>query len=628
MTAEQPTFMQRCINWLKTRVDKLRGVDTQAADEVDILARKFVSTFNLNKGNGTQKTRYALSGKKSVITQGMTEQERYEILKDKKIALTAKADNAKLDSILSKLERDGNNVSYESVKVRDKIKLFRKIGEEFGIFKEYSNKDISLSFEYSKGSLEESAYKQKRNFNSFAKMLTCFDAVIENAVGIEVHNRNEQGYKTDMTLKEVYVLASAFEDGGEIVPVKLEVKEFTDKQNTLYIAIALESIKKDEVVAQGNTNNGVTQYPRSSNISISDLLRNVNPLDESFYKYIPKMFFEGENTPKKRYALSSTHADGVDLIDNYTEKQYNDFGWARVNGVLSYRENGNFRTKYGEIKSGKQSGVHKTSKGEIIVAVNDMEKGKFGINNVLVFAKGSYENYKITRVIRLKSNSETHLDIVRGFIYEYENDTNAQTRYTLEELYGEELIKQYDSRDFDDYRTSKARARARGRGTQSVGSKQDSGIGAIGKGNTDSDSDNGVKRQYALSAVDSDGKALSKEQQDYFKDSKMRDEDGNLLVVYHRTPNEFTIFDIKKSNINNWYREGFYFSDNQEVAKTYGRKLMRLYLDIKNPYIPTADKILDSGEVEFAPSFIEDFKNRFSEAQNDKSLLPHTVTEI
>ena len=50
LTAEQPTFMQRCINWLKTRVDKLRGVDTQAADEVDMLARKFVSTFNLNKG--------------------------------------------------------------------------------------------------------------------------------------------------------------------------------------------------------------------------------------------------------------------------------------------------------------------------------------------------------------------------------------------------------------------------------------------------------------------------------------------------------------------------------------------------------------------------------------------------
>ncbi len=39
------------------------------------------------------------------------------------------------------------------------------------------------------------------------------------------------------------------------------------------------------------------------------------------------------------------------------------------------------------------------------------------------------------------------------------------------------------------------------------------------------------KTQYSLS--DSDGKQLSKEQQDYFKDSKLRDENGNLKVMYH-----------------------------------------------------------------------------------------------
>lgn len=117
-------------------------------------------------------------------------------------------------------------------------------------------------------------------------MLTCFDEVVENAIGIEAHNRNSEGYKVDLTLKEVYVLASAFEDGNDIIPVKLEVKEFSDKKNTLYIAIALESIKKDEIVGQGNTENGVTQYPTSFDISIADLLKNVNPLDKNFLKYI------------------------------------------------------------------------------------------------------------------------------------------------------------------------------------------------------------------------------------------------------------------------------------------------------------------------------------------------------
>ena len=38
------------------------------------------------------------------------------------------------------------------------------------------------------------------------------------------------------------------------------------------------------------------QYRPSSNISIADLLRNVNPSDESFYKYIPKMFFEEKSS--------------------------------------------------------------------------------------------------------------------------------------------------------------------------------------------------------------------------------------------------------------------------------------------------------------------------------------------
>ena len=40
-----------------------------------------------------------------------------------------------------------------------------------------------------------------------------------------------------------------------------------------------------------------------------------------------------------------------------------------------------------------------------------------------------------------------------------------------------------------------------------------------------------VKGQFSLS--DSDGKQLSKGQQDYFKDSKMRDDNGNLKVMYH-----------------------------------------------------------------------------------------------
>lgn len=273
----------------------------------------------------------------------------------------------------------------------------------------------------------------------------------------------------------------------------------------LYIAIALDSITKDGVSEQGNTNYGVTQNSRPSNISISELLKNINPKDESFYKYIPKMFFESKNDTQKRYALSVVDSDNVDLIDNYTEKQYNDFGWARVNGVLSHRENGDFKAKYRKIKSGTQKEIHRTANGEIIVAVNDMENGKFGVNNVLVFAKGSYENYKITKVVRLKSNNETHLEVIRGFIYEYEKDTNTKTRYVLEDLYGEEVIGQYNSGDFDDYRTLKKKVWRRKRGDESGGIDGDNQSMSNGRGDTRENKDNEIDRgQYALNTKGSD----------------------------------------------------------------------------------------------------------------------------
>lgn len=74
-------------------------------------------------------------------------------------------------------------------------------------------------------------------------------------------------------MKNVFVLASAFVDGEDIVPVKLEIKEFSDKENALYVAIALESIKKDGIVKQEVAENGVArQYSPPSNISIAEIL--------------------------------------------------------------------------------------------------------------------------------------------------------------------------------------------------------------------------------------------------------------------------------------------------------------------------------------------------------------------
>lgn len=88
---------------------------------------------------------------------------------------------------------------------------------------------------------------------------------------------------------------------------------------------------------------------------------------------------------------------------------------------------------------------------------------------------------------------------------------------------------------------------------------------------------------------DSEGNELSQKQQEFFKDSKVIDERGNLKVMYHGTPNgTFTVFN-----------DGTYFTENKEYADLYQNpaasmlsvkktsnapKTYEVYLNIKKPF--------------------------------------------
>ena len=91
--------------------------------------------------------------------------------------------------------------------------------------------------------------------------------------------------------------------------------------------------------------------------------------------------------------------------------------------------------------------------------------------------------------------------------------------------------------------------------------------------------------RYSLK--DSEGKSLTKEQAEYFKDSKVRDENGNLLVVYHGSPAKFTVFNHNKINAHgNAHGRGFYFTSRKSFAEGYkqeGGQLLKGYLNITNP---------------------------------------------
>nr|DAE70059.1 MAG TPA: polyVal ADP-Ribosyltransferase [Caudoviricetes sp.] len=82
--------------------------------------------------------------------------------------------------------------------------------------------------------------------------------------------------------------------------------------------------------------------------------------------------------------------------------------------------------------------------------------------------------------------------------------------------------------------------------------------------------------------VDSDGNKLTQQQAEYFKNSKVRDEDGNLLKVYHGTSESFTVFDKTKGRAN-MDIQGMFFSPWELDAKGYGENVNAYYINITNP---------------------------------------------
>lgn len=89
--------------------------------------------------------------------------------------------------------------------------------------------------------------------------------------------------------------------------------------------------------------------------------------------------------------------------------------------------------------------------------------------------------------------------------------------------------------------------------------------------------------QFSLS-TDSTGRQLSRGQQEYFKDSKIRDEQGRLKVMYHGTDNEFTIFNFDEGG-KNGTAEGFgiYTADDRNVSKNYGGRMIEGYVNMTRP---------------------------------------------
>ena len=279
MIAEGQGFAPKYNESLLSELDILKDAAKLWTDGLMVAAQNRAAV-----GIGSENERFS-------ITEAMTESERYEDLKGKKIKVVEYnperlvKNEADLDALETRYRKDAN-------------KLLKPLASKLGIIKKgYTNPSIDLEFNYSNHNFDESTKKQtevKGNdiFVNFAKMMSCFEDVVNNAELIEVHKDKYVGTRRENTnLKNVYVLVSAFKDQESIIPVKLEVKELEGIDNVLYVSMTLQKINEAEVMGQFMPSKTGGSNPRSAflDISLAEFLPEIN--DETMTKYIPKQFF-------------------------------------------------------------------------------------------------------------------------------------------------------------------------------------------------------------------------------------------------------------------------------------------------------------------------------------------------
>lgn len=152
-------------------------------------------------------------------------------------------------------------------------------------------------------------------------------------------------------------------------------------------------------------------------------------------------------------------------------------------------------------------------------------------------------------------------------------------------------------------------------------------------------------KSFVDNTVDSDTKyKLRPAQEEYFKDSKIRDENGNLKTVYHGTKSDFDEFNRRKigsATDPGLYGAGFYFSDHEGTSRNYGDRVIKAHLNIKNPlnlgdfnskeslaeHLRISPDILsDSGGfIHPTTSYTNTFSSALRYAGYDGVIIPHTT---
>ncbi|MBQ7333204.1 MAG: hypothetical protein IJW38_02525 [Clostridia bacterium] len=193
------------------------------------------------------------------------------------------------------------------------------------------------------------------------------------------------------------------------------------------------------------------------------LTRSARKFQRAFKKLFDDYSAINQNTNAydSNLRLSEGEKRNAAAVDNYSEEEYNNFGWARENNVLNAAENERLRSLFADAVMGKY--FPETDSGEYMIAIGDK------VDNKIAYMTGEIDNPVITRILEIDEYSETKLDEIRRDVYETER--SGIQRQT------EGIFKIHAATDFGSDVTSQRSVSARQRYNNQLGAKRSSGSG-------------------------------------------------------------------------------------------------------------------------------------------------------
>ena len=265
---------------------------------------------------GSKTAQKSKTAQRGGIRVGMTEAERYEVLKDRMIRVVTDTKSAAEKESIDKLSL----IPRARTKAEN---VLIPLAERLGILnRNMKTPEVDIEFQFSKGKgLKESTHKQLHyggSYADFAKALINIDAILENAVLIEMHPDKYKGTpRADQTLEGVSVLFGAFRDGKSVIPVQFEIKKSSSYGGRLHMYVTLAKIEADVTERASGLTATDPSLVSASVYKISDLIKKINAESKHFLKYLPDEMLTDLQKAAKKDALEEDRR----RIDSYKKSE-------------------------------------------------------------------------------------------------------------------------------------------------------------------------------------------------------------------------------------------------------------------------------------------------------------------